>query len=114
MIFIRLTKTVLVLWTWLGMSKLMKNTCRLDEHTAVLTFINEDSQNAIESILFKYNDITDKLTVFSSIFHQNSGAQSLSGGSYSFIKCRAFSPTRFGVLYLASLLNRCISLMLQL
>ena len=58
------------------MCKLMKNTSRLDEHSAVLTFINEDSQNAIESILFKYNDFTDKLTVFSSIFHQNSGTQS--------------------------------------
>lgn len=63
----------------------------------VLTFINEDLLNAMESILFKYSSKTDKLMVASSIYHQNSGAQSTIGGLYSFIKCRAFSPTRFGV-----------------
>ena len=69
----------------------------LDEQTVVLTFINEGLMNAMESILFKYSEKTDKLTVASSIYHQNSGAQSTTGGLYSFIKCRAFSPTRFGV-----------------
>jgi len=72
---------------------------RLDSTTAVLTFINENLQNAMESILFKYDPVTDHLMVGGSVTHKNGGGSGLKGGLYCFIRTRAFSATRFGVYY---------------
>ena len=75
---------------------------RLDESTATLTFIYEQNNNGMESILFKYDNVTDKLRVTASIDHTSGGGSSRIGGLYSFIRSRAFSPTRFGVARLIS------------
>lgn len=71
--------------------------CRLDESTATLTFIYEQNNNGMQSILFRYDNVTDKLYIASSINHNAGGGSSQIGGLYSFIRSRAFSPTRFGV-----------------
>ena len=76
---------------------------RLDESTATLTFIYEQNNNGMQSILFKYDNVTDKLYVASSINHNSGGGSSRIGGLYSFIRSRTFSPTRFGVLLLCRL-----------
>lgn len=73
--------------------------CRLDETSAILTFIYENNNNGIESILFKYDPLTDQLFVGGYLDHQKGGGSALKYGLYSFIRCRAFSPTRFGVYY---------------
>lgn len=75
---------------------------RLDESTATLTFIYEQNNNGMESILFKYDNVTDKLRVTASIDHTSGGGSSRIGGLYSFIRSRPFSPTRFGVARLIS------------
>ena len=72
---------------------------RLDSTTAVLTFINENLANAIQSILFKYDPLTDHLMVGGSVTHQSGGGSGLKGGLYCFIRVRAFSDKRFGVYY---------------
>ena len=72
---------------------------RLDETSAVLTFIYENNNNGIESILFKYNPQTDHLYVGGYLDHQKGGGSGQISGLYSFIRCRTFSPTRFGVYY---------------
>ena len=53
---------------------------RLDESTATLTFIYEQNNNGMQSILFKYDNVTDKLYVASSINHNSGGGSSRIGG----------------------------------
>lgn len=52
------------------------------------------------SVLFKFDPTTDTLLVAGMINHQNgNGSGKSSSGLYSFIRTRAFSPTRFGLYY---------------
>lgn len=71
----------------------------LDDSTAVLSFINENNSNGMTSVVFKYIKETDHLMVAGMIDHQRGGGSGNIGGLYSFIRTRAFSPTRFGLYY---------------
>ena len=52
------------------------------------------------SVLFKFDPTTDTVLVAGMINHQNgNGSGKSSSGLYSFIRTRAFSPTRFGLYY---------------
>lgn len=64
---------------------------RLDETSAVLTFIYENNNNGIESILFKYNPQTDHLYVGGYLDHQKGGG---SGQISGYIPLSDVVPSR--------------------
>ena len=72
----------------------------LNDHEAVVAFIDGDLDNGLESVLLEYNAQKDSLQIGPYLDLQDGGASGQSeSGSYNFIHLRVMSESRFAVFY---------------
>ena len=72
----------------------------LNDHQVIVTFIDGDLNNGLESILLIFNEAKNRLIIGPYLDNQDGGASGMSDkGVYNFIKVRVMSETRFGVFY---------------
>lgn len=78
----------------------------LNDHQIIVTFIDGNLDNGLESILLVYSDRKDVLIIGPYLDNQDGGASGASEmGVYNFIHVRVLSESRFGVFY-SNLLNQ--------
>lgn len=78
----------------------------LNDHQIIVTFIDGNLDNGLESILLVYNKDRDVLIIGPFLDNQDGGASGESdSGAYNFIHIRIMSETRFGVFY-SNVLNQ--------
>lgn len=72
----------------------------MNDHQVIVTFIDGDLNNGLESILLIYSKENDRLIIGPYLDNQDGGASGMSDkGVYNFIKVRVMSESRFGVFY---------------
>lgn len=78
----------------------------LNDHQIIVTFIDGNLDNGLESILLVYSQTKDTLIIGPYLDNQDGGASGASEmGTYNFIHVRVLSDSRFGVFY-SNLLNQ--------
>ena len=78
----------------------------LNDHQIIVTFIDGNLDNGLESILLVYSEMKNTLIIGPYLDNQDGGASGASEmGVYNFIHVRVLSDSRFGVFY-SNLLNQ--------
>lgn len=78
----------------------------LNDHQIIVTFIDGNLDNGLESILLVYNQKDDELIIGPFLDNQDGGASGqAASGQYNFIYIRIMSETRFGIFY-SNVLNQ--------